>query len=131
MSDHRASCRCGQLALLARGEPVRVSICHCLACQQRSGSAFAVQARFAAAAVRVEGEHVEYLRQGDEGGRARFHFCPVCGATVFYTLDDDPDRIAVPVGAFADPAFPPPSVSVYEVRRHPWVGLPAQIARYD
>jgi hypothetical protein len=28
------------------------------------------------------------------------------------------------VGAFADPGFPPPRVSVYEKRRHPWVGLP-------
>jgi hypothetical protein len=29
--------------------------------------------------------------------------------------------IAVPVGAFADPTFPPPQVSVYGVRRHAWV----------
>lgn len=131
MSNHRAACSCGQLALLARGEPLRVSICHCLACQQRSGSVFAVQARFAASAVSVEGEYVEFQRLGDEGGRARFRFCPVCGATVFYTLDGDPDLVAVPVGAFADPAFPSPGVSVYEVRRHPWVGLPEDIERFD
>jgi hypothetical protein len=29
--------------------------------------------------------------------------------------------IAVPVGAFADPTFPPPTISVYGVRRHPWI----------
>ena len=35
----------------------------------------------------------------------------------------DPAR-AVPVGAFADPNFPAPRVSVWEDRMHLWVGLP-------
>lgn len=33
--------------------------------------------------------------------------------------------IAIPVGAFADPAFPAPTVSVYEGRMHSWVVPPA------
>lgn len=33
----------------------------------------------------------------------------------------------VPVGAFADPGFPAPTVSVYEERMHAWVQLPAGI----
>jgi hypothetical protein len=32
-----------------------------------------------------------------------------------------PERVAVAVGAFADPLFPPPGVSVYENRKHRWV----------
>jgi hypothetical protein len=32
-------------------------------------------------------------------------------------------------GTFADPAFPPPERSSYEVRRHPWVGLPDTMER--
>ena len=31
------------------------------------------------------------------------------------------------VGAFADPEFPPPTVSVYGVRRHRWLALPERI----
>ena len=31
----------------------------------------------------------------------------------------DPEHIAVPVGAFADPNFPAPRVSVWEDRMHP------------
>lgn len=31
--------------------------------------------------------------------------------------------VGVAVGAFADPAFPAPSVSAYDCRRHPWVRL--------
>jgi hypothetical protein len=103
-------------------------MCHCLACQRRTGSAFAIQARFMSDRVHVVGRSSEYLRVSDEGDEERtFHFCPDCGATVFYTTSDAPDVIAVPVGVFADPTFPPPTVSVYGSRRHPWVALPAAI----
>ena len=37
-------------------DPVRVSACHCLDCKKRSGSAFAVQARWPADQVNFEGE---------------------------------------------------------------------------
>ena len=46
MATRDAACSCGQLRVRAGGDPIRISICHCLACQRRSGSAFAVQARF-------------------------------------------------------------------------------------
>lgn len=83
MTDRRASCSCGKLFVHTRGEPVRISVCHCLACQQRTGSAFGVQARFPEEAVSVAGESREFARSGDEGTTACFHFCPECGATVF------------------------------------------------
>ena len=98
-------------------------MCHCLACQRRTGSTYGVQARFATADVEITGVSTEYVRIGDEGTACRFHFCPRCGATVYYWNGDGSWR-AVPVGAFADPAFPPPRVSVYEERQHPWVGVP-------
>ncbi len=98
-------------------------MCHCLACQRRSGSAFAIQARWPADRVTIEGHAQSYVRVGDEGSAATFRFCPTCGATVYYDNDTMPGVIAVPVGAFADPTFPP-RVSVYGVRRHPWVTVP-------
>ena len=124
MARH-AACSCGQLSLEVEGEPVRISVCHCLACQRRTGSAFGAQARFRADGVTVTGEHREHVRYSDDDGEEpRFRFCPRCGGTVFYTTAGADDLVAVPLGAFADPAFPPPTVSVYESRRHPWVGLP-------
>jgi hypothetical protein len=125
MTIREAACSCGQLRLTAHGEPVRISLCHCLACQRRTGSAFGFQARWPLDQVQIEGAHTDYVRLSDDGeGRATFAFCPECGATVFYRVDAQPDFIAVPVGAFADPGFPPPAISVWEERRHSWVGLP-------
>jgi hypothetical protein len=46
---------------------------------------------------------------------------------VFYSLDGAPGYIAIPVGAFADPTFPSPKHSVYDVRMHSWVEMPPGI----
>jgi hypothetical protein len=124
---HEASCSCGQLTLTAEGDPIRISMCHCLACQRRTGSAFGIQARFPADRVHVAGRYAEYVRISDDGEDRTFRFCPDCGATVFWTLAAVPDAIAVPIGAFAEPTFPPPTVSVYGSRRHPWVSLPETV----
>jgi len=106
-------------------------MCHCLACQRRTGSAFGMQARFPAEHVRIDGRATEYVRISDEGEERRFYFCPDCGATVYYALPQVPDVIAVPIGGFADPTFPPPRVSVWESRRHPWVAMPEGAEHHD
>lgn len=122
MSEREASCSCGQLRAITSGEPVRVSICHCLACQRRTGSSYGYQARFPVARVRFSGESREYVRHADEDGAVRrMRFCPECGSTVYWTDDQNPGIVAVAVGAFADPGFPPPSRSVWEERKHSWV----------
>jgi hypothetical protein len=131
VTTREATCSCGQLRLEADGEPVRISMCHCLACQRRTGSVFGAQARFPREQVRVEGRHTDYVRVSDEGEGRIFHFCPECGSTVFYELDSVPDVYAVPLGAFADPAFPAPRVSVYESRRHFWVAVPEGAEHFD
>ena len=99
-------------------------MCHCLACQRRTGGVFAVQARWPSDRVSWEGRATEFILVGDEGSAATFRFCPTCGATVYYTSNAIPGMTTVPVGAFADPTFPPPTVVVYTVRRHPWATMP-------
>ena len=127
MPDRLASCTCGQLTARVAGDPVRVSVCHCLACQRRTGSVFGEQARFPRDHVTVSGTATEYVRVGDEGGRARFHFCPTCGAIVYYETEGLDGFLTIPVGAFAEPGFPPPRVSVYESRMHGWLTMPSDI----
>lgn len=131
MRSRTASCSCGQLTIEVQGEPRGVGVCHCLACQRRTGSVFAALAGFAPP-YKVSGAATEYVRVGDRGAKFTFRFCPVCGTSVFHTEEGYEDRyVSVAVGAFADPTFPPPEDSVYDSRRHPWVQLPPGIARYE
>jgi hypothetical protein len=127
MTTRTASCCCGQLTALTSANPVRVSVCHCLDCQRRTGSVFAAQARFPASSVSIAGASNTFTRVGDAGSRSAFYFCPACGSTVYYTSEGHDDSIAIPVGAFADPAFPAPTFSVYEERMHAWVEMSAGI----
>ncbi len=124
MSNRLASCSCGQLTARVTGEPVRVSICHCFACQRRTGSVFGEQARFRREEISISGTSSEYVRVGDEGSSIKFHFCATCGSTVYYEAEGLEEYLAIPVGAFADPNFPAPRVSVYESRMHRWVVPP-------
>ncbi|KQZ56861.1 MULTISPECIES: GFA family protein [unclassified Lysobacter] len=127
-----ATCSCGQLRLACEGEPVRVSVCHCLECQRRTGSAFGVQARYPRERVRLlEGRSGRFERRGDTGSLASFRFCQDCGSTVYWELEAVPGHVAVAVGNFAEPGYPAPAHSVYEVRRHAWVGLPEGIEHID
>jgi hypothetical protein len=132
MVSRTASCTCGQLRIVVHGEPRGVGICNCFACQSRTGSAFAALAGFAAP-YEVSGKTTEYVRVGDrQGCRFTFRFCPVCGTNLFHTEEGYEDRsVSVAVGAFADPDFPPPKVSVYDRRRHPWVQLPPGTKAYE
>ena len=114
---------CKALTLTAHGEPVRISICHCLDCKVRSGSAFSFQARWKNEAIQIKGEYRTYVRIHDDGDEARFHFCPHCSSQIFYQTQSMPDLTAIAVGAFADPQFPEPHYSVYEERKHSWIQL--------
>jgi hypothetical protein len=127
VAEREASCSCGRLRVTVEGEPVRVAACHCLACQRRTGSVFGVQGWFLRDQARIEGSSREFVRESDEGEVRRFHFCPECGATVYHFAAALPELLGIPAGAFADPSFPPPQVSVWEARKHAWVTMPPGI----
>jgi hypothetical protein len=106
-------------------------VCHCLACQQRSGSAFAAQARWPDDQVVVAGEAQEWIRIADSGNRATYRFCPQCGSTIAYVIEGWPGVTAIPIGAFADPAFPAPGFSVYEHRKLGWVEITGDVKHWS
>jgi hypothetical protein len=130
MVSRTARCSCGHLRIEVHGEPNVVGLCHCLECQRRTGSVFAAVASFSIP-YSVFGSATEYVRVGDHGARFRFRFCTVCGTTLFHTEEGHEDSVAVAVGAFADPNFPPPRVSVYDSRRHSWVELPHGVRAFE
>ncbi len=119
-----ASCRCGHLKAEVTGDPVRVSVCHCLDCKRRSGSAFAAQARWPEEQVRISGKSKTWSHLADSGNRLTHHFCPECGSNVHYRIANKFDGlIAIPIGAFDDPFTLSPRFSVWEKRKNDWVEI--------
>ncbi|UZW57801.1 GFA family protein [Sphingobium sp. JS3065] len=103
-------------------------MCHCLACQRRTGAPFSANSRFPRDKVRIKGDSSVYVRQADSGHAVRAHFCASCGSTVYWELDGFPDVIAIAQGMFGDPAYPPPTIAVWEDYQHPWTARIADLA---
>ena len=120
MTIRRTACSCGQLHLTIEGEPSRISMCHCLECQRRTGAVISNQARFRREQVTFAGNTTKWMRAAESGNALTFHFCPICGSTVYWESEGFPGAI----GNFADPNFPAPTIAVWEETRHPWVSLP-------
>ena len=85
--EQTGQCHCGSLRVIARGEPDRVYLCHCKACQRRTGTAFHFGATYPKEQVRLDGERKIYERDSDSGYCIRFHFCPSCGTTLYWEGD--------------------------------------------
>ena len=121
MTTREARCTCGALSAVATGDPIRNSVCHCLECKRRTGSAFAWNAHWPADQVETRGEAATASRSSEEGFWVRHSYCAACAVTVWYEIERRPGVISIPVGAFADPDFPAPTVEVFEERRCSWL----------
>src|SRR5262249_20614250 len=111
--------------------PDSILICHCTDCQRRTGAVFGSSAFYKKSQVRVEGPSHLYTRDGQEGRKLQFYFCPNCGTSVYANTDRRPDHCWIAVGAFADPAFPPPTISIWERSMHAWFHLPSGLAHFQ
>jgi Glutathione-dependent formaldehyde-activating enzyme len=63
-------CHWGALKVIAES----VYLCHCKACQRRTGTAFHFGVTYRRARVRLQGEYKIYERAADSGSRIRFYF---------------------------------------------------------
>lgn len=131
MMTRIARCSCGSLTAEVTGEPPRVSICHCMKCQRRTGSAFGVVVFFPKEQVRTDGPSKVYMRRTDSGRKVEFHFCPECGTSVFWYAEFRPDHVGIAFGAFADTSMPWPTASVWETTRHPWMTFDHPVERFS
>lgn len=125
MSDSKgkrtASCVCGALSAECAADPLSVSLCNCVDCQRRTGSAFGIAAFFERGDVEVHGDAARFERRSNAGHAFCFHFCPACGTTLYWETDARPGLVMVAAGAFADADFPAPAHSHYDAHRHPWL----------
>ena len=103
-------CLCGQVQILARGEPLRIGICHCTDCRQESGSAFTFYGVWPVHQFESSGATSEFRGQ---------HFCPRCGSRLF-SVDDHEAEIKLGVLSEAPTTFVP-SYELWVKRREPWL----------
>lgn len=108
-------CNCGAVRIEARGEPVRVGICHCLACRRETGGPFMAFAVFPAEAVTVIGETKAWRGTTDDR-----QSCPTCGSALVSTSDSA--EVEVRLGCLdMAPSDLTPTYELFVIRREPWL----------
>jgi hypothetical protein len=70
--ERTPQCHCGSLRVIAAGERERVYVCHCRACQRRTGAVVHSDCAYPKAQVQIEGDNKIYEREADSG----FHYGP-------------------------------------------------------
>jgi hypothetical protein len=104
---------------MARGQPYRVGVCHCLDCRKHHGALFFAAAIFPSSAVTIEGATSEYA------GR---HFCPCCGSSVFARHEDE---VEVHLGSLDAPDQFIPTYENWMVRREQWLPAFPLVKHYE
>ena len=106
MSVHEGGCVCGAVRYVTRGEPIRVTVCHCTWCQRRTGTAFAVEPVFKEEQVEIKGDpRTKYRYVSDESGHwLDLELCAKCGTNIGLTLEWRLGAILIDAGTFDDPS---------------------------
>lgn len=96
-TEHRGSCLCGAVRVLAKTMSADVGVCHCTMCRTWGGGPlFAAECE---SDLQFEGpEHISTFSSSEWAERG---FCRTCGTHLFYRLKNG-GHYAIPVGLFDD-----------------------------
>ena len=126
-------CECGEIRYRLTARPEAVNCCHCRDCQRITGSAFAINAMIATAAVEVLHGTPKVVDLGREGsGHTRAWRCPTCDALLWadHPLFGDAKRF-VRTGTLDEAERLPPTAHYFVRSKHPWIVLPDDVPAYD
>lgn len=129
----KAHCQCGQLTAEIADDAASLGarvMCHCKACQRRTGSPFGMLVYFPRENVTLSGKATEFSRIADSGDELTHGFCPTCGTPFWLTTLKYPGGIGIACGTFEGSDIGLPHRSVFEENRHAWVEVPRETPRF-
>jgi len=123
----KGGCTCGHVRYQVTSKPLIVHCCHCRWCQRQTGTAFALNALFAAVDVTLlEGSVSEKTIPSPSGKGQTIARCPKCKVAVWsnYFMGGIKDLIRfIRVGTLDEPDQLPPDVHIFTSTKQPWVNL--------
>ena len=116
-------CHCGFVTYEAQIDPEEVGICHCIDCQQLTGSAYRVTATAKREDFRLTGgEPKLYAKRGDSGAKSLQFFCPNCGSPCYRTGEgEDAAEIGIRLGTINQRHALTPKRQSWRGSALPWV----------
>lgn len=127
---HSGGCLCGAVRFELKGNPIAVSICHCVSCQKVSGSAFSINCIFPREALTYFSTPTTYVDIGDSGNPVYREFCGRCGSSLQSRATATADFAVMKAGAFDVPSAFTPTVEIYCKTALPWLNDSNARARF-
>jgi hypothetical protein len=115
---------CGAVRFEVSEPLVGAAYCHCKRCQRRTGTAFSVTGltQPGSFAVTQGDDRVKAYEPGDGGWRKSF--CGDCGSQLFTINPEDPNLVAVRLGALDGDPGVRPSLHQFVDYAAPWEPIP-------
>ena len=124
-------CSCGAVRYRLTSVPLFVHCCHCLNCQQQTGSAFVINILIETDRVELSGEEPHAVSVPRSGGKKQKVWrCPTCQVAV-YSEYTSPHVRFVRAGTLDEPSAVAPDVHIFTRSKLPWVALPDDVPAFD
>jgi hypothetical protein len=122
-------CMCGTVSFEVSAPLLGAAVCHCKRCQRRTGTAFSVSALTEPGSFSIVSgaDAVRTYRPEDDGWHKSF--CAECGGQLYTTHPENPELVAVRMGAIDGDPGVRPGVHQFVDYAAPWApvaddGLP-------
>jgi hypothetical protein len=112
-------CMCGAIRYECAAETIFMGNCHCRACQQATGTAFAAAILVPRDAVSIAGDVKYYDVKGGSGNILSRGFCPNCGSRLF-GKPANPEFLGIMAGSLDDPVGFIPTFDFHVASAQPW-----------
>ena len=123
-------CDCGATTYAVAAEGVKAYACHCLNCQTRSGSAFALHAMIPAETFTCDGATVTHVRKSS-GMEITEVFCATCHTRISNSNSLLAGMVFLQVGTLDISDRIQPFAHIWTSRKQAWIALPDGIAAFD
>lgn len=124
-------CSCGEVRYRLASEPLITHCCHCLNCQQQTGSGFVINLLIEASQLELlagKPQPVDVPRDGEK--TQRIYRCPTCGVAVFSEYGGPAVKF-VRGGTLDGGARVEPDVHIYTRSKVAWVALPESVPAFE
>jgi hypothetical protein len=118
------ACMCGAVRFEVTAPIAGAAYCHCKRCQRRTGTAFSVSGLTQPGSFEVTQGLDSVRTYQPEGDGWLKSFCVECGSQLFTTQPENPDLVAVRLGALDQDPGVRPSVHQFVDYAAPWEPVP-------
>ena len=127
---YKGSCLCGSIQFTLEGGITDIIHCHCSLCRKASGSAYATNGFINAEDLKLTDPNNALTFYESSKGKRKY-FCKNCGAPVYSSNDQSPQRVRLRLGVLDSKIEERPISHNFVTSKANWEDLDDQLPHYE